>query len=170
MVIFFSKFSWVFSLTRLVRLKFCSFFLFIQFLNISADITCRCRNNWFIKTWAIFDAKNLKNWVPRKGHRMNWSETLRIKPTQILGFLILFSAVMIALGFNTIDAMIWQFYNTSQWKIWFPNQWHLSTYFSFEVWNSYFLFGILPLFSGSIILGYVLAYLSLQKYTDQSAS
>jgi len=94
---------------------------------------------------------------------MHWSETLRIKRTQILGFLILFSAVMIALGFNTIDAMIWQFYNTSQWKIWFPNQWHLSTYFRFEVWNSYFLFGILPLVTGSIVLGYVLGYLRLQK-------
>lgn len=78
---------------------------------------------------------------------------------QVLSFLMLFSALMIALGFNTVDAMMWQFYNTSQWRIWYPNQWQLSTYFSFEVWNAYALFGVLPLVMGSVILGYVFGVL-----------
>ncbi len=84
------------------------------------------------------------------GHRLR---TMRLNNT--IPVVLVASAMMIALGFNTLDAMMWQFYNTSQWKVWFPNQWHLNTYLRIEVWNSYFFLGILPLILGSLVIGYI---------------
>ncbi len=78
--------------------------------------------------------------------------------------LILLSSVFLgSLGFNTLDAMMWQFYNTSQWKTWHPFEWHMSTYFHVEVWNAYLFFGILPLAISSLLVGYCIACFQSQQ-------
>jgi hypothetical protein len=68
--------------------------------------------------------------------------------------ILLLSLFLGSLGFNTLDAMIWNFYNTSLWKTWHPFEWHMNTYFHVEVWNAYLFFGILPLAIGSMLAGY----------------
>ncbi len=81
-----------------------------------------------------------------------------LKP--VLHSLFLFiSCLCMVLGFNTIDAMMWNFYNTSQWQLWHPNVWMLSLTFSYPVWDSYMMFGILPLMFGSVLFGFLLGLL-----------
>lgn len=57
------------------------------------------------------------------------------------------------LGFNTLDCMVWQFYNTSDWRLWYPNQWALTPVLTFDVWASYMFLGIAPLVLGAFLLG-----------------
>lgn len=79
--------------------------------------------------------------------------------SKYVSLVLMLSLFLGSLGFNTLDAMIWQFYNTSLWKAWHPFEWHMSTYLHVEVWNAYIFFGILPLAIGSMLLGYCLAHL-----------
>jgi len=59
------------------------------------------------------------------------------------------------LGFNTIDAMMWEFY-WNNWSAWSGHMWHWTPTLRFDVWLSYFLGGILPLVVGSVVLGWFL--------------
>lgn len=79
--------------------------------------------------------------------------------SKYVSLILLLSFILGALGFNTLDAMMWNFYSTSLWKTWFPSEWHMNTYFHIEVWNAYLFFGILPLAISSMLVGYCLAYL-----------
>ena len=71
-------------------------------------------------------------------------------------FLVLLSVSLVATGFNTLDAMIWEFY-WHPWREWFPNMWGWTPTLRFDVWWSYMLGGILPLAVGCLLLGYLLA-------------
>lgn len=62
---------------------------------------------------------------------------------------------MFALGFNTIDAMMWNFYY-HDWIVFAPNVWAFTPTLYIDVWLAYFLFGITPLVVGSFILGFVI--------------
>jgi len=72
-------------------------------------------------------------------------------------FILIFSFCAFGLGFNTLDAMMWQFYNTSEWRVWYPNQWALTPMIRVDVWFSYMLLGIAPLIIGAFTLGYAVA-------------
>lgn len=77
--------------------------------------------------------------------------------------LFLVSAFLIALGFNTLDCMINTFY-WEPWREWFPNgMWAMVPSdtpffgsFNLNWWICYVFFGILPLSSGCLMLGYLL--------------
>lgn len=69
--------------------------------------------------------------------------------------LALLAAFSVAIGFNTIDIMLWSFYY-QPWREWFPYQWQMNTYLSMEVWDAYVVFGILPLTIGCVLLGSLL--------------
>ena len=62
------------------------------------------------------------------------------------------SVFLVALGFNTIDFMV----NVFAWSPPIDGTWHMNTWFVWDFWNCYMLFGIIPLIAGSILLGWLL--------------
>ncbi len=65
---------------------------------------------------------------------------------------LLMSVFLVGLGFNTLDAMVWQFYwNGDFWRS--VGIWAWTPSLSFDVWWSYFLGGIVPLVVGAFVLG-----------------
>ena len=68
--------------------------------------------------------------------------------------LLLCSIFLVALGFNTIDWMV----NTFYWQP--PNYssglWFMSSWFKWDFWNCYIVFGILPLALGWLLIGFIL--------------
>jgi hypothetical protein len=72
--------------------------------------------------------------------------------------LMLLGAFLLALGFNTIDCMVNNFYwNGDYWRS--INGWIMIPSIIWNWWFCYILFGILPLLFGGIILG-----MSAMKY------
>jgi len=69
---------------------------------------------------------------------------------------LIFSFVFGMIGFNTLDAMMWNFYY-HPWHDFAPNAWALTPTFYFDVWLSYALLGIAPLTIGAFLLGYAIA-------------
>jgi hypothetical protein len=70
----------------------------------------------------------------------------------IIVCIILLSACLIALGFNTLDWMT-QKNQDPMWYFMYPMK------FGMPFWWAYFLGGILPLSIGPFILGYVTGYI-----------
>lgn len=68
---------------------------------------------------------------------------------------IITSTLLITLGFNTLDAMIWEFY-WNNWRTFAFGLWAWTPTIYMDVWLSYFLGGIIPLSIGCIILGLTL--------------
>jgi len=60
--------------------------------------------------------------------------------------------ISIAVGFNTIDAMLWSFRWNSYWYS--VTFWDMGP-FIFPQWWSYFLFGIAPFALGWLSLGFI---------------
>jgi len=67
-------------------------------------------------------------------------------------FALITSVFLVALGFNTLDVMI----NVFAWSPPIDGLWHMNTWFVWDFWNCYMLFGIIPLIAGSILLGWLL--------------
>lgn len=82
---------------------------------------------------------------------------MNLKPLTPLFYVL--SAFLIALGFNTLDAMINTFY-WQPWRQWYPNGSWIMTPFNTPLncnwWLAYILYGILPLSLGNLMLGYLL--------------
>jgi len=76
---------------------------------------------------------------------------------------ILLASVLVTLGFNTLDVMMWTFYWTP-WKEWFPQHiWYWTPTVFADVWLSYIVGGILPISIGSFLLGWMLRSWSVSE-------
>ena len=60
-----------------------------------------------------------------------------------------FSGLMIALGFNTLDWMTFGHDNPTMWYFVWPSK------FGMPFWNAYFFGGILPLWAGGFLAGII---------------
>lgn len=71
--------------------------------------------------------------------------------------LLIFAAVLITLGFNTLDAMINTFY-WCPWREWHGTLWQLTPWLSLDWWLCFFFFGVVPLCVGWFLLGWLAAH------------
>jgi len=74
---------------------------------------------------------------------------------------LIIAVVFVAFGFNTIDAMIWNFYH-HPWIQFAPYQWAFTPTLKVDVWFAYFLGGIMPLAIGFFLIGFLCAWLILR--------
>jgi len=74
---------------------------------------------------------------------------------RMANLLVMLSASLLILGFNTLDWMVWTFYwHAESYRQWFPLKWVWAPWLTLDVWLSYFFGGIVPLVLGSFLLGH----------------
>lgn len=71
---------------------------------------------------------------------------------------VIVGALLLMLGFNTIDAMINQFFWSDYWRT--INGWQMIPGVVWNWWGCYIIFGIVPLISGGLMLGFIVAKLT----------
>jgi len=67
----------------------------------------------------------------------------------IIAVAAVFSGLMMALGFNTLDWMTFSHDNPATWYFVWPSK------FGMPFWNAYFFGGILPLWAGGFLAGII---------------
>ena len=67
---------------------------------------------------------------------------------------LLLVPVLIAFGFNTIDAMMWNFY-WHDWRVFAPYVWRWTPTLEMDVWVSYFS-GVVTFAVGFFLLGFTI--------------
>lgn len=71
------------------------------------------------------------------------------KKQKLFLFLIACFPLLVTLGFNTLD---WQI-NTFAWDPPTNGIWHMNTWFSWDFWNCYMFFGVIPFALGCFLWG-----------------
>jgi hypothetical protein len=67
------------------------------------------------------------------------------------GLLLIIAVAATAIGFNTLDAMINAFAWAGPWE----GPWYMNTWFAWEWWNCYAVFGIISFCIGLILTGWL---------------